>query len=161
MIQKESFNEFILTIKYTRNGNFYYKEKETAFIVFQLQKSKFSDGYYLNIGVYLKEFEPFTKSGFPKILDCHFQTRLLELLKALELIKLDCSSLGAIESGNYLVHEVLLYLENELSEYSYLVANFPDNIPVIKTDEVGVDFIHAIHYGSKKDIVQFLQKVKV
>ncbi|WDF76661.1 DUF4304 domain-containing protein [Mucilaginibacter sp. KACC 22773] len=56
-----------------KSGSWYLNEKEVIKVV-NLQKSNYSDLYYVNIGAYFKEIDG--KENFPKEQQCHIRTRL-------------------------------------------------------------------------------------
>jgi hypothetical protein len=64
---KKIVNQYLKTQGFMKKGSYYYKESEEMKFVFGLQKSNFSNGYYVNLGIFIKELHK--EIEFPRDID--------------------------------------------------------------------------------------------
>lgn len=55
---KKIINDYFLLNGFSKEGNYYYKESDEVVCALRLQKSKYSNCFYLNVGIVIKEINP-------------------------------------------------------------------------------------------------------
>jgi hypothetical protein len=81
-----TLREYLSNAGYKHKGNTWYCETDETILVINLQKSQYGKQYYLNLGVWVKAFEP---AAFPKEHKCHIRARLGDIISAKEERNLD------------------------------------------------------------------------
>jgi len=77
-----------------KRGNSFYSSDEYLIYVVGLQKSSFTNGYYLNLGFFIKELH--LDVAFPKYMEADIQTRfsfILPSVKKTDLVDFDADYL--------------------------------------------------------------------
>ena len=60
---------------FARSGNHFYKDSEEIIGIIGLQKSNFSNGYYINVGYFIKQLK--SSDNIPRDVDAHVSARFL------------------------------------------------------------------------------------
>ncbi|GEM_PF-5422397 len=149
MNSKEYIFQIFKELGFSGNKTELRKEYENLFVVVKLQKSRFGEDVYLNFGILYKDL---MIENTPKLKNCQLKFRYRQLLMAL---KKDEFRLGIDDAfhqklnrsqfeENYNNHFERMILEfNDLKK---MKSEFPNNLPVLNTEENEDDFTHVIYY---------------
>ena len=100
-------------IGFTKQGPTWHRKKEIVIQVINIQKSSWSDLFFINLGVYLT---PIGNTDKPKENHCHLRRRLSSLVKNIEEFNktVDYTENNNIDEGllEYIEGEALQWLES-------------------------------------------------
>ena len=116
---KKQFSDKLKKANFKLKSNAWYKETEENIIVVELQKSNYSESYFLNIAVWLKALG---EHQFPKERFCHIRMRAdsyfidygAEIAEALDFSETELD-VKKIVSIDWLLQEKILPLSEKLS----------------------------------------------
>lgn len=107
---KKIINEYFISYGLEKKGNYYYQKSEEIIFVVGLQKSSYSNSYYINIGYVIRPLNP--NLEYPKDVDGDIRDRFS--------FKKNGKDNDLFELENFLDHDDELltnYLEKNLKEY--------------------------------------------
>ncbi|EPZ39872.1 hypothetical protein C289_0095 [Anoxybacillus ayderensis] len=86
---KTIVNECLLTNGFLKKGKYYYKESPEVICVLGLQKSNYSNCYYVNVGIVIKKI--YNNLELPRDVDGHIRSRFYFTVgdKQVECLNLD------------------------------------------------------------------------
>lgn len=86
---KQTVSELLLELGFEKKRTFFYKKSNDLIFVIGLQKSKYSDGFYFNVGYVIKELHQ--GLDYPKDVDGDIRTRfsLISSGKEIDILELD------------------------------------------------------------------------
>jgi hypothetical protein len=81
----EQINQFFKEeLKFRKNGLIWYQKNDLCMRLFWLQKSTYTSGFYLNLGIYFISLDNEKITMPPKVYEWHFSTRLKQFNKTLK-----------------------------------------------------------------------------
>lgn len=98
---REIVNNCLLSKGFLKNGKYFYKESPDVICVLTLQKSNYSNCYYINAGIVIKKI--YNKSEPPRDVDGHIRCRLYYTVGDNEV---DCLDLDQIEDVDVIVSSI-------------------------------------------------------
>ena len=163
MASKEYVFHILKELGYSGNKTELRKEYKHLFIVVKPQKSRFGDEVYLNFGVIYKEL---MTDRTPKLKDCQLTFRYRQLLMALKKDKFQFGIDGAFHKKNMrnqFEKNINNYFENmisELDDLKKMKSDFPNNIPVLASNEDNVDYIVVVSYlEAEKQLKEYFELI--
>jgi hypothetical protein len=159
MNSNESVYRLLQNLNFSGSKSELRREYQNLFVVVKPQGSRFGDDVFLNFGIIYK---PFVMGKTPKLKDCQLTFRYRNLLQALkkEDYKLTVDDAYHLPEFSYTLEQNYLeHLEKfiiDMDNLSEMKANFPGNIPVLKSDEEDVDHITVVDYlRAKTKLTEF------
>ena len=138
------------------------KPYQHLYLIVKPQKSKFGNHVYLNLGICYKAL---TEAKTPKLKDCQLTFRFRQMIMALKNKDRhfeDDMNFHLPELKTLFIHNFDYILNKKIEEFDDLDQMsqlFPDNIPVLDSNEEGVDYIEVVHYfAHKKQLLEYFKK---
>lgn len=161
MTSKEYVFYILKEVGYSGNKTELRKEYENLFVVVKPQKSRFGDEVYLNFGITYKDL---MIDKTPKLENCQLTFRYRQFLMALKKDKFQFE----IDDGfhkkdmrNQFEQNIKNYLEKMIFEFDDLKkmkSEFPNNIPVLDSDEKQIKYIEVVNYfKAEKQLKEYFQ----
>jgi len=111
---KNKVNDSLKSIGFNKKGSYYYKRSDEVICVIGIQKSSYSNCYYINLGYILKDLRPDLE--FPREVDGDIRTRFTFDANGK---KVDCIDVEAIPNNEYLMKaledNILQFVDSTLS----------------------------------------------
>jgi hypothetical protein len=111
---KAAFERSLRSSGFRKKGNSWYKASDATILVANLQRSSFSDAYYVNLGVWVKSMGD---TDFPKEHQCHIRQRLCSLCDT------PCKPLFDAEDRSMTDDERMAKIEALILEYAIPFLN--------------------------------------
>ncbi len=138
----------------------YYKELDNSYIFLNLQKSRFANDYFINIGIVYKGLVDTKKVSFQ---NRHIEMRYRQVCWYLNCHESIDSNLGLLEGDNLnrfkstMIEKVKPFLF-KFDDLEYMRKIFPDKIPVLESEEEDIDFVEFIFFNRHNDkLLQFFK----
>lgn len=125
---KDKFIDYYIGQGFTKSGKYLYHNINNVLLIFELQRTKVFNGFYLNIGVYYEDIGG--KRRKPPASDkWHLSARYCHFLSQNKIALYDDMSENDLLSVFSKVDNRVLPYFKKLCDFDYLVDNYPNKFP--------------------------------